>query len=277
MVIINDSSCVNCGLCQRICPSGAICLINHSIDQRLCLECYHCVAVCQSNAITNGLLPPVEAVDFFPRRNELKNLILQRRSVRNYSSRKPETDLLQSFISDLRYSPTASNAQSLCFSIVTGQQVIERVNDLTIATFRTALKPFGNALLKPMLRLAMGHEAFERMNRYRLRFENPKNPRMVVYNAPAMIAVHAPDGKNSLAAMDASIWMGQAVLYAPSLGLASCINGFVVKAAKRNKQIASLMGVPDGHQLHAVLLIGYPATRFVNLVERREPLVAIVN
>ena len=114
MVIINDSSCVNCGLCQRICPSGAICLINHSIDQRLCLECYHCVAVCQSNAITNGLLPPVEAVDFFPRRNELKNLILQRRSVRNYSSRKPETDLLQSFISDLRYSPTASNAQSLC-------------------------------------------------------------------------------------------------------------------------------------------------------------------
>lgn len=169
--------------------------------------------------------------------------------------------------------------QSLCFSIVTGQQVIERVNDLTIATFRTALKPFGNALLKPMLRLAMGHEAFERMNRYRLRFENPKNPRMVVYNAPAMIAVHAPDGKNRPLSGHGCFHLdGAGCSLRTFIRVGKLYQRFVVKAAKRNKQIASLMGVPDGHRLHAVLLIGYPLPPALSIwLNDREPLVAIVD
>lgn len=268
---------MNCGLCQKLCPAGAIDLLSFSIDGDLCIGCLHCVAVCRSNSVTHQSLPPVEAVAAFPRRYELKNLILQRRSVRHYASKQPDIDLLKSFISDLRYSPTATNAQSLCFSLVTNPIVIQQVNDLTIQTFQKALKPVGNKLLGPLLKMLMGKGAYGRLNRYRLKFTELKNPRMVVYNAPAIIAVHAPKDKNSLAAMDASIWLGQAVLYAPSFGLGSCINGFVIKAAKRNRKIANLMAVPANHELHAVLLIGFPATRFVNLVERNHPMIVVVD
>ena len=277
MLLINDSTCLKCGLCQKNCPAGAIDLLSYAIDEDLCIECFHCVAVCQCNSVTNHSLPPVEAVEAFPRRYELKNLILQRRSVRHYSKRVPSIQLLESFISDLRYSPTATNAQSLCFSLVTNSDVIQQVNDLTIQTFQKALKPLGNPFLKPLIKMVLGRVGYGRLNRYRLKFAELRNPRMVVYNAPAIIAVHAPKAKNSLAAMDASIWLGQAVLYAPSLGLGTCINGFVVKAAKRNRVIANLMAVLASHELHAVLLIGFPATRFVNLVERKNPSIAVVN
>ena len=128
-----------------------------------------------------------------------------------------------------------------------------------------------------MSSLMMGKNVFERMNRYRLKFDNSQRSNMIVYNAPALIAVHAPKAKNSLAAMDASIWLGQAVLYAPSLGLGSCINGFIVKAAKRNHRIPALLSVPKDHELLAVLLIGFPANRFVNLVERKEPNITVVS
>lgn len=268
---------MKCGLCQKNCPAGAIDLLSYAIDGDLCIECFHCVAVCKCNSVTHHSLPPVEAVEAFPRRYELKNLILQRRSIRHYSKRVPSIQLLESFISDLRYSPTATNAQSLCFSLVTNSDVIQQVNDLTIQTFQKALKPLGNPFLKPLIKMVLGRVGYGRLNRYRLKFTELRNPRMVVYNAPAIIAVHAPKAKNSLAAMDASIWLGQAVLYAPSLGLGTCINGFVVKAAKRNRVIANLMAVPASHELHAVLLIGFPATRFVNLVERKNPSIAVVN
>lgn len=277
MVLINDSTCLKCGLCQKLCPAGAIDLLSFSIDGGLCIGCFHCVAVCRTNSVTHQSLPPVEAVAAFPRRYELKNLILQRRSIRHYKNKQPDTALLKSFISDLRYSPTATNAQSLCFSLVTNPDVIQQVNDLTIHTFQKALKPLGNKWLAPLLRVLMGKAAYGRLNRYRLKFTELKNPRMVVYNAPAILAVHAPKDKNSLAAMDAAIWLGQAVLYAPSLGLGSCINGFVVKAAKRNRVIGDLLRVPNNHELHAVLLVGFPANSFVNLVERKDPQIAVVD
>ena len=77
-------------------------------------------------------------------------------------------------------------------------------------------------------------------------------------------------------ASDANIWLGMATLYAELLDLSTCINGYLIHAAQRNKQLREIMQLPDKHQLHGALLIGYPKTKYINRVERSLPVVKII-
>lgn len=276
MLSINKDACTHCGACRKACPSGAINIKDSIINAQLCIRCFHCIGVCESSAVTLDSLPPIEVVSAFPDKKEMKNLIAQRRTIRHFSSDFPGVELLNSFISDLKYSPSGSNARQLSFSLVTNPGTIKKINDQTINVFRHMLKLFGMRWLKMPLALALGKETYERLCRYYDKFEKGRNGSMIVYNAPAIIVVHSPSKKQSLAATDAAIWLGQASLYAPSMGLGTCINGFIVKAAGKSSALKALLGVPGENMVHAALLIGYPSVRFVNLLPRESPLITLV-
>lgn len=94
---------------------------------------------------------------------------------------------------------------------------------------------------------------------------------MITYKAPALILIHAPKTPTGMPTHDANIWTGMASLYAELLELATCINGYIVNAFKRNKDLKKLVAIPPAHEVHSAILIGYPKLKYKSRVERKTP------
>jgi len=69
---------------------------------------------------------------------------------------------------------------------------------------------------------------------------------------------------------DACLASQNILLAAHSLGLGSCIIGFVVEAVKRDKQIRNLLQIPDDETVHVVIALGYPAEKYQNTACRKK-------
>lgn len=53
---INQEQCIQCGICAKVCPVGALSLGANGIEEpfpQACISCGHCVAVCPTSAIDN--------------------------------------------------------------------------------------------------------------------------------------------------------------------------------------------------------------------------------
>ncbi len=66
MIIIDADRCTGCGACVKVCPDGAIYLVEGvaTVDSRLCRECEACIAACPTEAIR--LVTPEAAVEAEP-------------------------------------------------------------------------------------------------------------------------------------------------------------------------------------------------------------------
>lgn len=265
-----SDNCCRCKKCERICPVSAIDIDQKNINDD-CIKCYHCTAICQYKAINSSYITgEVTQNNISP--NDFELLMQQRRTHRNFSSRKVAPELLSEFINHLRFSPTASNLQTLNFTIVTNADKIQQVNKLTIDTLTGAYNTL-NILTKPLIRMLLGQHRLQQMEQSKRKFLSKKaiNKQMITYNAPALIIVHSTTSPVGMPCYDASIWTGMAILYAELLDLCTCINGYVVNASKRNNKIKRLLNISKPETIYAALLIGYPQSKFENTPERSLP------
>lgn len=266
------ASCNKCKKCEQICPVSGIDITTKTISDD-CIKCYHCGAICSQQAIHNEqALGHTTQNSIQPYEFEL--LMQQRRSHRIFSNRTIAPELVSEFINNLRFSPTASNLQSLHFTVITNQDELLRINHLTIETLTQAFKGI-NTFTKPLIKLFMGSRKLRMMEVAKQKFLNKKaiNKNMICYNAPALILVHSETSLTGMPCHDANIWTGMAVLYAELLDLCTCINGYIVNAAQRNKHLKNSLSIPKNHTIQAALLIGYPKTKFDNKVERPYPVI----
>jgi len=53
IAVVNTDNCVGCGVCQNVCPTGAIVVnVVARVDRNRCTGCGRCVAECPQNAIS---------------------------------------------------------------------------------------------------------------------------------------------------------------------------------------------------------------------------------
>jgi len=200
-------------------------------------------------------------------------LMQQRRSIRDFKEKDIPNEIIEEFIHRMRFSPTASNAQSLSFTVIKDKAILKAVNDLTIQTLSKAFKQGVNSYTKWLINLFLGKRTFELMLGSKIKFLQKASidSNMICYNAPAMVIIHAPQSLTGMPLHDANIWMGMAMLYAPTLELSTCVNGYVINAAKRNKAVKRILQIPDHHIICGALLIGYPKMKYTNRVDRKIP------
>jgi len=62
MTSVNEKTCIGCGLCLAVCPGNAIVLYNSKarIDTQRCTDCGQCISVCPSNAITETAISQID-------------------------------------------------------------------------------------------------------------------------------------------------------------------------------------------------------------------------
>jgi len=268
---INADKCRECKKCETICPINGICIDENHFSPE-CIKCYHCSAICPEQAIVcaDNLLGKTNQNNIRPLDFEL--LMQQRRSHRFFSSQSVSPEILKEFIERMRFSPTASNMQSLHFTVITGKNKLKDINDLTISTLLKAYNSI-NVVTTPLIRLFLGKSKLHKMKQSKTKFvtKAATNKEMITYNAPALILIHSADNPVGMPCHDANIWTGMATLYAELLDLCTCINGYIVNAVKRNKKLKNSLQIPANHTLHSALLIGYPKSKFENRVNRNHP------
>lgn len=267
-----DKDCKRCKKCERICPTNTLNIDSSNILGDYCIECYHCLAVCPNkteddeHVLGSNFQYSMQPYDF-------EQLMQQRRSNRDFSSKPISNELLSEFINNMRFSPTASNAQKLEFTVITNKALLQLINDTTISTLSKTFKKSISPITKPLISTFLGKKAYVGLEKLKGKFLKKAafDPNMICYNAPALILIHSKKTPGGMPLQDANIWLGMATLYAELLELATCINGYIVNAVQRNKTMKKQMQIPDNHQLHAALLIGRSKKKFNNRIDRKTP------
>ena len=252
---IDKEKCSNCKQCILECGRGYFSVkedkeVVFNENLKTCNICGHCIAICPEDAIITkdlddvetfvGIDSPQDIVDY----DKIYKLFRAHRSIRHYKSKKIPKELIEKVFEAMRYAPSASNARSWRYVILSDSEKITALSDEIVkAQYRYMGFPSAEAAVKYFKSTGRG----------------------VFYNAPHLIVLYYRIvEKNTvmlgLRANDAGIALTYGMLAAESLGLGTCWIGMIQGAIPMNKEILNVIGI-RGMVLGAFTM-GYPAVKF---------------
>ncbi|MEG2514225.1 MAG: nitroreductase family protein [Bacteroidaceae bacterium] len=275
---IEQNTCIKCGKCVKVCPSGiftqskateAVGLVNIET----CIGCGHCEDVCPTGSVRHSEFPieKVHSIDYsqMPTPEQTMLLLKARRSNRTLTSKPIPADALDKILEAAHCAPTATNAQTVSFTLVTNPQELKRISDYTIRIFdgvaKMLLNPLVKFALKPFLSSVYKYvPMFEDLKKAHVAGEDP-----ILRKATAVLFIHTPKS-NRFGCEDSNLAYQNASLMAESLGISQVYMGFVLTAIKQDKkkELAKMFGI-DG-SIHAIMALGIPTFRYANYTDRKE-------
>lgn len=269
---IDLENCIKCMKCVKDCPSNAINIEEGSINSS-CIHCGHCVAICPESTV----YPDTEAIKKLQTASlspgDFQQLSATIRTCRNYLNKVVDEKLLNSLIENMKHYPSASNSRPIEITVLKTQEVIQKLNDRTAQKLISTLKLISSPLLMPILNVLAPKMNISGLNSYKKQFIARQKPgsSQVCHHAPSVLLFHAPVTKYGMASADAYIWSTYTSIYANTLGLGTCFNGFITNAMDRSKAMRKEFGIPKGHKVYAALLLGYPKVKYINETGRDQP------
>lgn len=284
IVSIDPQQCKKDGLCVRVCDKvfaqeteGSVPIVAH---EEHCNSCGHCVLICPVGAITQKDCPPenVHAVrkEILPSYESLKEMIVARRSIRNFQKRGVEKELIENIIAGACFAPSAKNTQSTQFIVIQNKNLLQSIASVTAEWLGKTAQQLKNPLLRKFY-LLRGEKSAEEVTRWISQFEliaermrSGSDP--ILRNAPALVLFYAKQSI-SFAEANANLAVQNAMLIAASLGLGTFYTGYVVAASGRDKTMRGLLKLPKKHMVYGGLAIGYPEITFSKWIERNPPVI----
>ncbi len=274
---VNDSSCIRCGRCVKVCPAQIFVQEKAGGDVTLdkpenCIVCGHCVAACPTGSVEHAEFPAerVHAVDYaaMPTPEQVELLLAVRRSNRALSKRPVPQEMLDRIIAAADRAPTASNARQLGYTLVTDPAELRGVAEYTLGVFGKIEKRLLHPLVKPWLsRIVPGVYRYIPVFK-RLKREYAEGRDRILRGATAVLFIHAPKA-NRFGAEDANLAYQNASLMAEALGVSQVYMGFVLTALRQDKEakLAGRLGL-EGRRICAVMALGMPQFRYPNYIDR---------
>lgn len=274
--------CNSCGLCVKICKDFSLKMEDGKpvvSDQALfgCVACGHCMAVCQNNAIqisgrelsVNDLIDLSE-METKPGYDQLKNLMIGRRSIRDFKDTEIGEQLTQKIIEAAVSAPMGLPPSDVHLVVIEGKDKVREFSFDVIDYFGKIGWVFSPWLMW-MWRL-MGKEAYQVMKS----FGNPlvkfmvetrkKNENYLLYDAP--LALYFSSSPYADPA-DPYIPATYAMLAAESLGLGSCMIGSVHPMIQYGaKKLKQKWNLPAKSPSGIIVIFGYPKYRFKSGIKR---------
>lgn len=267
LIAVDRDKCKRDRICAAECPGKLIYFNSQDAypsvpegAEPFCINCGHCVAVCPSGAITLKTMGPEDCptVDrsLLPEPEQVRHLMLSRRSVRRYRERPVEHDLLVRIIDTAQYAPTGSNKQQVYWIVVEDPARVNNMAKMVIDWMR--LEPKENVDPAYVTRMKGLVAAWD------------KGQDRICRQAPHVILAHYPESIPA-AHTDCIIALTHLDLAAYSEGLGTCWAGYFNNAANAYPPLAEALGLPQGHRCAGALLLGYPQFQFHRIPLRKEP------
>ena len=274
--------CNSCGLCVKICKDFSLKMEDNKpvvSDQALfgCMACGHCMAVCQKNAIqisgrelsVNDLIDLTEMKNK-PSYDQLKNLLIGRRSIRDFKDIEVGEDLIEKIIEAAVSAPMGLPPSDVNLVIFKGKDKVRQFSFDVIDYFSKVSWLFSDWMI--WIWRLMGKETYQLMKS----FGNPlvkfmvetknKNENYLLYDAP--LAMYFSSSPYSDPA-DPYIPATYAMLAAESLGLGSCIIGSVHPMIQYGaKNLKKKWNLPLKSPSGIIVVFGYPKYHFKSGIKR---------
>ena len=260
LITVDRDKCLRCGICVETCPAYILDMTPegpHCHLDRGCMSCGHCVAVCPVGALSNkhcsleeqkpitGKVLDAETVYEFLR---------ARRSIRTFKPQAPSEEEILKLLEVCRYVPSATNSQCIYYTVVRDKEKIHAVAEATIQWMETQIE--ANAPHKRYFKIAV--DAYK---------QGGKD--IICRNAPAMVFMYTKR-LNTNGLFTSNFVSAYAQLYAPSLGLGTCITGYVQAALVDGYQpLLDLLQLPPKHKYVGAFILGYPKYKFRRMPERQ--------
>jgi nitroreductase/NAD-dependent dihydropyrimidine dehydrogenase PreA subunit len=281
MISIDAKRCTLCGLCVPVCVRRILEEGDKGVvvtEPEVCIFCGHCRAVCPTDApgfshLDENEFEPVLSADKLPGPSEFLRFLRRRRSTRVYKKKPVEIEKLRMILEAGRFAPTGGHRQPCEYTVVRGRKLLGRAGLLAVQTLQRLGESVKEAFRKhDQLKEPLPEEfipiqnyppVWERMAR---KWEEGID--QLFYHAPALILIHTKQGATTSADVDTGLSAMHMVLMAETMGLGTCLNGFLVTALKRSDELRKVLKIPDDHQVHATFTVGYPDVEFLRVVAR---------
>lgn len=179
----------------------------------------------------------------------LSDLLLNRRSVRNYQPKPVPIDIIKNIINDSILAPSAGNEQPWKFVVVRNKEMIDRISAECKKNFLERIGSNPNDYAKKYERM-LQNEAFH-----------------IFYHAPAVVFIIGETGVKNLVA-NCALAAGYFMFSATSKGLGTCWVNFGTKI--NDAGMRKELGILENHKIVAPLAIGYPV-KIPAVPSRKEP------
>ncbi|MGL5681512.1 MAG: nitroreductase family protein [Marinifilaceae bacterium] len=277
LIGINSETCIRCGHCVKVCPAYIFKQDDTSklitaCHEESCIGCGHCVDCCPQNAIEHKDFPAhtVHSIDYneLPSPNQVELLCRVRRSNRAFTKKPVPRDMIERILEAAHRAPTASNKQTVSFTVVTNKDVLDKVSRFTLDVFGGVAKKLENPFLRPVLSRALPEVYAYLPVFHRLMDEYKLGKDLILRGAPAAIFIHTPSD-SKFGSQDSNLAYQNGSLMAEALGVSQFYLGFVCSAQKQAGKgaLEKLLGI-DG-TIHAAMALGMPAFRFPNYTDRK--------
>jgi len=245
----------------------------------LCMECGHCVAVCPVNAINLKTFPVEQVIEItkdfkLPSYKTLLNLIMKRRSVRQFKEDPIPDDLWKKLLEVGRYAPTGHNDQLVHFTIVRDPERLNQFSDEITKSFKEIVTLYHkNKTQFKELKKSMSKTNFRILKDLII----PGLPIMIKgieqgeeiwrWNGN-LIIIHASK-KTTTLMEDCSVAAAHIMLAAEILGLGTCSLGIATAALNIFESVKQIVNLPKKQIVAYTLAIGFPRVKYFRIPPRQ--------
>ncbi len=289
LIEINLKECIKCKACVEACPARLFYMDNDLLHLtnnfvEFCIECGHCVAICPVEIISlknYEELPELKELseENLPSYEQLYNLVLSRRSIRQFKDTPIPQELYEKILGIARYSPTGSNSENIFYTILKDKSVVSKISKEITKQVSTFVKLADNEKGREILKHNLKPREYEAM------MENfPKMQGILeiikqgidfwCWNTE-LIIIH---GERKIGGIpeNAALAAAHIMLASKTLDLATCSLGYLTYFSNENKKIRKLLKIPEEHKVGYSLSIGFPKVKYKRIPSRKPLDVSII-
>lgn len=277
--IKND--CIKCGQCVSVCPAHILTQNENKGEIGIvrlgsCISCGHCVAICPTDSVLHSSFPidKVHTLNstIIPSADAVMELLRQRRSNRSFNGKQVPADLLDKILEAANLAPTASNSQTLQYTLITDPETIAAISKSTIQVVDSLIKKLSNPITKAILKVVKPDILGNLPHLSHLSNNYKDGTDIILRGAKALLFIHAPESRFGIA--DGNLAYQNASIMAESLGVGHFYTGFISAFSAEDKSgiIKDAIGI-KGQQLYAGMALGMTQYKFKKYIDKKPQIV----
>lgn len=279
---IDLENCTLCRACVNDCVAGLFYIESDTLKivddfEERCIFCGHCVAICPVNVVElkvndENYTREISKSEEYPNFQALYNLVLNRRSIRQFKDKPVPKDILENLLDLARFSPTGSNTENVYYTIIQDKEIVKQIsNYITNKVKRFVINledPKSREIMKTQMPKVEFELAIESLPRTKGILKNIEKGIDFWCWEGEIIYIHG-DPMMGGVLTDSALAAAHIMLAAETLGLGTCSLGYLTFHTNRSDTIKKLIDLPKNHMVGYSLVIGYPKVKYKRIPSRK--------